>query len=141
MCGRGHGWRALPDFLRAGFRARILLSVTCMWAKVVSWSVMLSIAGSSSLLAGCLETYCQSGSKYGTQCYSRNEIEWQETSVRGETDDRRPPFAHEPSPGCVDLASGRVAQKPSSTAPTLAPPYVVSGACVNQREPAYGAVR
>ena len=71
-----------------------MLSVVRMRAKAVSWSVMLSIAGASSLLAGCLETYCQSGSKYGTQCYSRNEIEWQPVVLRtgtrdtGKTEDR-----------------------------------------------------
>jgi len=79
------------------------------------------------LLSGCGETYCQSGPKYGTQCYSMNDTEWQQTQVRGDFDVPSRPEPPQPSPGCAVLgASGA---------------YLVSGACLPQRVPAPGAVR
>ena len=89
-----------------------------------------------SLLSGCGETYCQSGPKYGMQCYDINSIEWQETQVRGETISERyaagpshPSAAPEISPGCAVLRN-----------PTTGL-WVTSGACISRRQPAYGAVR
>jgi hypothetical protein len=96
--------------------------------------LVVSFGGGASL-TGCGEGYCQSGPKYGTQCYDMNSIEWQETQVRGETVSERyaagpsHPVSSPPlSPGCV------VAGSPSSL-------YVASGACTSNRQPAYGAVR
>lgn len=96
-------------------------------------------------VVACGETYCQSGPKYGTQCYSMNEVEWQETQVRGETE-VRPPVTT-PSPGCVLAGSdGTLVQQPlpGSSAPAPVKPgvlYAMSGACVSRRLPAHGAVR
>jgi hypothetical protein len=95
------------------------------------------VLGSSA--TGCGETYCQSGPKYGTQCYDINAVEWQETQVRGETISERytrgpshptggPSNPLEPSPGCA------VVTAPSGL-------YVISEACSTRRQPAYGAVR
>jgi hypothetical protein len=87
-------------------------------------------------LPGCGETYCQSGPKYGTQCYDINSIEWQETQVRGETISERyaagpshPSAAPEVSPGCA------VSANPNTGF------YLMSGACSSRRQPAHGAVR
>ena len=87
-------------------------------------------------LPGCGESYCQSGPKYGMQCYDINAIEWQETQVRGETVSERyaagpghPSAGPSPSPGCAFL-----------TNPTTGL-YVMSGACASRRQPAHGAVR
>ena len=49
------------------------------------------------------EQYCQSGAKYARQCYTINEVEWQETQVRAEPPPER---TTEPSPGCA-LWTGR----------------------------------
>ncbi len=95
------------------------------------------------LLVGCNETYCQRGPKYGTQCYSINEVEWQETQVHSEP----PPRTVEPAPGCVTVGTQGVVQQPLPHAAPSAgvhPPrgrYLMSGACVSDRVPAYGAVR
>jgi hypothetical protein len=45
----------------------------------------------------CGEQYCQRGPKDGGQCYTINEVEWQETQVRAEPP---PECSTEPSPGC-----------------------------------------
>jgi hypothetical protein len=105
-----------------------------------------------SLLVACGETYCQSGAKYGAQCMSRNDIEMQETQVRGETEDRRLPINTDPLPGCVMATpSGLVRQPPPSSSAgqpatgtalwKYGGSYVVSGACVPSRQPSYGSVR
>ena len=98
------------------------------------WIVGLVLLGGA--LLGCGESYCQSGPKYGMQCYDINAIEWQETQVRGETVSERyaagpghPGAGISPSPGCAIL-----------TNPTTGLSFM-SGACTSRREPAYGAVR
>ena len=97
------------------------------------------------MLSACLmfrdEQYCQSGAKYASQCYTINEVEWQETQVRAEPPPER---ATEPSPGCA-LWTGRgpyMMPPPTSSGvarPTRPPLYVMSGACVTRRETAHGA--
>jgi hypothetical protein len=89
------------------------------------------------------DTYCQSGPKYGTQCHTINDVEWQRTQQREEPW----PTARttDPSPGCVVMTPGGVRQRPSpasSGAPaTLPPPYLMSAACASRQQPVYGAVR
>jgi len=102
-------------------------------------SPLLAIA-----LAGCGEQYCQSGPKYGTQCYTINEVEWQETQVRGGPPEEA---STQPSPGCALLTPKGVVQQPlpsaaASAAPSrVPPPYLMSGACTTRRRTAHGAVR
>ena len=91
-------------------------------------------------MIGCGEQYCQRGAKTGTQCYTINEVEWQETQVRAE-----PPIERtiEPSPGCVLVTkNGYVVSPPSGGIP---PPrsglYLMSGACVTRRQTVHGAIR
>ncbi len=97
-----------------------------------------------ALLSGCGDTYCQSGAKYGTQCYSNNDIEWQRTQQREE------PWpvarATEPSPGCLLVTRAGVVQQPLAASSSGAPaapvaPYLMSGGCLSQQQPVYGAVR
>jgi hypothetical protein len=93
--------------------------------------------------SGCAEAYCQSGPKYGTQCYSINEIEWQETQVRSEPAPGQ--WSTKPAPGCV-LATpqGYYRQPlPGAAGSGGTPPaaYLASGACFSRRVPAHGAVR
>jgi hypothetical protein len=92
----------------------------------------------------CSETYCQSGPKYGTQCPTINEVEWQRTQQREEpwTAQR----TTEPSPGCALLTPAGIIQQPytassSSTPSSLPPRYLMSGACASRQQPVYGAVR
>jgi hypothetical protein len=100
---------------------------------------VLTLALTVTALLGCAETYCQSGPKYGTQCYDLNALEHQETQVRGETISERyvAGASHPrvgaagptpPSPGCTTLehASGI---------------SIVSDACTSRRQPAHGAIR
>lgn len=97
-----------------------------------------------AFLFGCGENYCQSGPKYGMQCYTINEVEWQETQVRGETvAERYRGNAMTPSPGCVLATPSGLVQEPMTATAVGASStsYVMSGACTTRREPAYGAVR
>ncbi|HEX9618571.1 MAG TPA: hypothetical protein VF989_00465 [Polyangiaceae bacterium] len=107
------------------------------------WSILL--VASAASLSGCAEQYCQSGPKYGTQCYTINEVEWQETQVRSE-----PPPAERsylPSPGCVLVGTQGTVRQPLPNAAGGAPPgvppglHLLSGACVSRRVTAHGAVR
>jgi len=95
----------------------------------------------SWLLAGCGESYCQSGAKYGTQCYSINDVEWQRTQQREERwpEER----TTTPSPGCVLATPRGLVQQPYSpnASTTAQAPYLMSGACVSRQQPVYGAVR
>jgi hypothetical protein len=34
-----------------------------------TWSLVVVLSSLGMLLAGCADSYCQSGAKYGTQCY------------------------------------------------------------------------
>jgi hypothetical protein len=53
--------------------------------------LLLAISCSFALAAaGCADTYCQSGAKYGTQCYSM-------TDVRSQPGQRPPPPGEPPS--------------------------------------------
>lgn len=95
------------------------------------------------LLGACGEHYCQRGAIGGTQCYTINQVEWQETQVRGEPPVERT-FA--PSPGCVLLTpNGSYTVPPpapgGSASPSLPPHYLMSGACISRRQPAHGAIR
>lgn len=36
---------------------------------------LLTAIAALPALAGCIDAYCQSGSRYGTQCYSASEVE------------------------------------------------------------------
>jgi hypothetical protein len=105
---------------------------------------LLVLGVASTMLCACGEQYCQRGAKYGGQCYTINEVEWQETQVRAEPPPER---SIEPAPGCELLTPDGVYVVPkpgpggwSTTArrPRL---YVMSGACVSRRQPAYGAIR
>jgi hypothetical protein len=96
------------------------------------------------LASACSDTYCQSGPKYGTQCRTINDVEWQRTQQREE------PWpaarATEPTPGCALVSPGGVVQQPygagSSGAPSNLPPrYLMSAACASRQQPVYGAVR
>ena len=89
-------------------------------------------------LGGCSELYCQSGSKYGTQCYSTNEVEWQETMVR---EPPPPEKSTRPSPGCAlvtDHGVHMMSQNPNVHA--TPPAFLMSDACVSHRQPVEGAL-
>lgn len=94
-----------------------------------------------AVLGGCSESYCQSGPKYGTQCYSVNDVEWQRTQQREEPW----PAARttQPSPGCALVTTHGLAQQPYSpnASSSAQPPYLMSSACVSRQQPVYGAVR
>jgi hypothetical protein len=105
---------------------------------------LLQVVFAALFTCACGETYCQSGPKYGTQCPTINDVEWQRTQQREEPW----PAARttEPSPGCALVTPGGVIQRPntarSSGAPSnLPPPYLMSGACASRQQPVYGAVR
>lgn len=84
-------------------------------------------------LLGCAETYCQSGPKYGTVCYDFNEIEWQETQIKGEPPPLEIPSS-QPAPGFGPTAGApSVGSRP--------PAYLMSGACSSLRQPANAAIR
>jgi hypothetical protein len=92
----------------------------------------------SVLPGACGEQYCQSSAKYGTQCYSINDIEWQERLVRSAPPPER---ATEPAPGCA-LVSGNGAYTvpaagASASASEKPSAYLMSGACVTRRQPAH----
>jgi hypothetical protein len=91
-------------------------------------------------LAACGEQYCQRGAK-GAQCYTINQVEWQETQVKAEPPPER---TFEPSPGCVQLTPNGPYVVPAASAgptPSVPPLYVMSGACISRRQPAHGAIR
>ena len=95
----------------------------------------------SAILGGCGESYCQSGPKYGTQCYSQNDVEWQRTQQREEPwPDAR---TTQPSPGCALATAHGLAQQPYSpnASSSAQPPYLMSSACISRQQPVYGAVR
>jgi hypothetical protein len=103
---------------------------------LASLTLVLALGG----VAGCSELYCQSGPKYGTQCYSINEVEWQETMVAPPPPPQR---STQPSPGCALLTPNGVytmSQNPNATA-TPTPPYLMSGACVTRRQPVAASIR
>jgi hypothetical protein len=142
---------ALAD--RDADTARILL---CMFAEpkmttIEPRSVFRAWRASSALfllvlalLCGCEEAYCQSGAKYGTQCPTINEVEWQRTQQREEP--WPPERTTQPAPGCVLATPTGLVQQPYTTGPTraaasLPPSYLISGACVSRQQPVYGAVR
>ena len=109
------------------------------WLRCLARAVL-----ASALLSGCGEQYCQSGAKYGTQCPTINEVEWQRTQQREE------PWPAErtvtPAPGCVLATPRGYVQRPFTPTPTgsaanLPPLYLMSGACVSRQQPVYGAVR
>ena len=107
------------------------------------WLQWALLAITSLSGAACDHAYCQSGPKYGTQCLSLNDVEWQGTQQR-EEDPR--PHPVEPSPGCVLLTSRGLVQQPLTPGPRNAPSplpksYLMSGACVPRQQPVYGAVR
>lgn len=109
------------------------------WLKRVALAAL-----APTLLAACSETYCQSGSKYGTQCPTINDVEWQRTQQREEP--WPPERTTEPAPGCWVYTRSQVVQQPFSAsgsgAPrSLPPPYLMSSACVSRQQPVYGAVR
>ena len=95
------------------------------------------------MAAACGEQYCQSGPKYGGQCYTINQVEWQESQVRSAPPPER---SIEPSQGCVlATPTGDYTVPPPvpSTTPAPAKPnvYLMSGACVTRREPVHGATK
>jgi hypothetical protein len=91
-----------------------------------------------SALVACGEQYCQHSAKSGTQCYTINEVEWQETQVRAEPPPER---SIEPAPGCV-LNGDYVVPPPGADGGASRPQvYVMSGACVSRRLPVGAAVR
>ena len=97
-----------------------------------------------ALLCGCDEAYCQSGAKYGKQCPTINEVEWQRTQQREEP--WPPERTTQPAPGCVLATSAGLVQQPYTAGPTnaaasLPSSYLMSGACVSRQQPVYGAVR
>lgn len=105
-------------------------------ARILSWLTLGLALGA----AGCSELYCQSGSKYGTQCHSINEVEWQETMVRPPPEPQR---ATQPSPGCALVTTKGIytmPQNPNATATPTAP-YLMSGACVTRRQPVAASIR
>lgn len=113
------------------------MSTPLLSRRLIAWLLPVGLAAP---LTGCAETDCQSGPKYGTQCYDLDAIEHQETQVRGETISERyqagashpkvGPEGHSPiRPGCAVLE-----HVPSGA-------HVVSGACTSRRQPAQGAVR
>jgi hypothetical protein len=102
----------------------------------VAWFTL--VFGVAVAAGGCSELYCQSGSKYGTQCYSTNEVEWQETMVR---EPPPPEKSTQPSPGCALLTKEGVhvmSQNPNVT--SKPPAYLMSDACVSHRQPVEGAL-
>ena len=104
-------------------------------------TLCLGAAVACVMLGACGEVYCQSGSKYGTQCYTMEQVEWQETQQRP---DPPPERATEPSPGCVLMTpkGPHVVPPPAPSwvaQPARPPFYVMSGACVTSRQTAYGA--
>jgi hypothetical protein len=108
--------------------------MSLFFARCLVWEVV-GLCAVGAALTGCGERYCQSGPKYGTQCYDINSTEWQETQVRGETVSERyapgpghPTGSAEPSPGCAVIASE------DGTS-------IMSEACMSRRMPANGAVR
>ncbi|HEX4478852.1 MAG TPA: hypothetical protein VH142_27405 [Polyangiaceae bacterium] len=52
-----------------------------------------------AILPACAGDYCQIGPKSGTQCYSPDETEWQETQVQGDGDSSS--SKRIPAPGAV----------------------------------------
>jgi hypothetical protein len=105
--------------------------------------VLAAVLATLAAVSGCAEGYCQSGPKYGMQCYSINELEWQEAQVRGE---RREQAAV--SPGCVLATPGGFVQQPLPTGgggvsmqPATAAPYLMSGACAPTRRSVPGPFR
>nr|PZN21897.1 MAG: hypothetical protein DIU78_16625 [Pseudomonadota bacterium] len=94
------------------------------------------------VLAACSEQYCQIGPKYGKQCYSVNDVEWQEALVGPEPEPRR---STDPAPGCAVLSQSGVTVMPQPGAGgSPSPPRgvsLMSGACVSRRAPVAGAVR
>lgn len=109
---------------------------------MMPYAALLVVGGACLILCACGEQYCQAGAKYGAQCYTINEVEWQETQVRAEPPPER---SIEPSPGCALMTGSGTYVVPQPSASGLSPPrpraYVMSGACVSRRVPAYGAVR
>jgi hypothetical protein len=102
-----------------------------------------SLAALAAIFASvaCGEQYCQSGPKYGMQCYDINSTEYQETQVRGETVSER----YEPGPGHPVGAGVTGPERASPGCAVLSDEsgrhWVMSEACQTRREPAYGAVR
>lgn len=110
------------------------------------------IVALSFVAVACAESYCQYGPKHGGQCYSTNEIEWQEAQLGRE---HPPAQAVVPAPGCVTLTPQGLVQQPLPRtsappprasapippAPPQAPVGLLSTACLNRRVPANGAVR
>ena len=98
-----------------------------------------SVALASLIVLACEPRYCQVGPKSGTQCYEPNEIEHQETVARS-----APPPAPirpiQPSPGCWLATPSGIVTAPSAGAPAIPPPYLMSGACVSQRQPVHAAI-
>ncbi|HVU04682.1 MAG TPA: hypothetical protein VHE30_23165 [Polyangiaceae bacterium] len=43
--------------------------------RAASLTGVLSLCVSSALVAACVDTYCQSGPKYGTQCYGSSQLD------------------------------------------------------------------
>lgn len=104
-------------------------------ARVVWFTFTLVFAFA---VGGCSELYCQSGSKYGTQCYSINEVEWQETMVR---EPPPPEKSTRPSPGCALLTEDGVYMMPQNPNATATPPaYLMSEACITRRQTVEGAL-
>lgn len=96
-------------------------------------------------MTSCGEQYCQSGPKYGNECYTINEVEWQESSARAEPPEER---ATEPAPGCALLNADGVYDEPMPgngsgvvRANQRPQSYAMSGACVTRRRTEHGAVR
>ncbi len=106
-----------------------------------TWCFLAIGVSFAALLSGCSETYCQSGPKSGTQCYSTNDVEWQRTQQREE------PWPQErmtqASPGCAFVTANGITQQPYSPNASSSPqaPYLMSTACLSQQQPVYGAVR
>ena len=106
---------------------------------MASTTLLVGLFAFAASLTGCGETYCQSGPKYGTQCYDINAIEWQETQVRGETISER--YAAGPSRPTGIGATGPAQASPGCAVLTNDSFYVMSEACTTRRAAAYGAVR
>ena len=85
------------------------------------WLFMFATLSFSSLgLLGCADTYCQSGAKYGTQCYSMTDVR----TPPGQ----RPPLSSEPPlwykgpPPPTRYGSPPSPPPPVRTGPPLPPP-------------------